>query len=140
VNLSWSRYISLKKNLQPLFDMTEPIKVLADCITCLADLNQRIYTAQQRAVQSVNRELGLLYWHIGREIRERQQSQGWDAKVIEQLAKDLNAAFSDMKGISRRNLLYMLSFAEAWPDSELCATGCFTIALGARLCAAEQAG
>ena len=95
--------------------MTEPIKVLADCITWLADLNQRIYTAQHRAVQSGNRELVLLYWHIGREILERQQSQGWGAKVIDQLANDLNAAFSDMKGFFRRNLLYMRGFAEACP-------------------------
>jgi predicted nuclease of restriction endonuclease-like (RecB) superfamily len=84
----------------------------------LADLKQRIHSAQQRASLAVNRELVLLYWHIGREILERQQAQGWGAKVIEQLAKDLTAAFPDMKGFSRRNLLYMRSFAEAWPEPE----------------------
>lgn len=40
------------------------------------------------------------------------------AKVIDRLAKDLSAAFPDMKGFSRRNLLYMRSFAEEWPDLE----------------------
>ena len=34
----------------------------------LADLKQRIQTAQLRASLSVNRELVLLYWGIGREI------------------------------------------------------------------------
>jgi predicted nuclease of restriction endonuclease-like (RecB) superfamily len=82
----------------------------------LTDLKYRIQSAQQRAVLSVNRELTLLYWHIGRDILERQQTQGWGAKVIEQLAIDLTAAFPDMKGFSRRNLLYMRSFAEAWSD------------------------
>lgn len=84
----------------------------------LTALKQRIQSAQQRASVSVNRELVLLYWHIGRDILERQQAQGWGAKVIEQLAKDLTAAFPDMKGFSRRNLLYMRSFAESWPELE----------------------
>jgi predicted nuclease of restriction endonuclease-like (RecB) superfamily len=86
--------------------------------TWLADLKQRIHSAQQRAVLSVNRELILLYWQIGRDILERQLAQGWGAKVIDQLAKDLTAVFPDMKGFSRRNLLYMRSFAEQWPDPE----------------------
>lgn len=90
----------------------------ADYGSWLADLKQRIQSAQQRASMSVNRELVLLYWQIGRDILERQQVQGWGAKVIDQLAHDLTAAFPDMKGFSRRNLLYMRSFAEQWPDLE----------------------
>jgi predicted nuclease of restriction endonuclease-like (RecB) superfamily len=84
----------------------------------LSDLKQRIQSAQQRASLAVNRELVLLYWHIGRDILERQQAQGWGAKVIDRLAQDLTAAFPEMKGFSRRNLLYMRSFAEQWPDGE----------------------
>lgn len=42
------------------------------------------------------------------------------AKVIEQLTKDLMTAFPDMKGFSRRDLLHMRSFAEVWPDGDLC--------------------
>lgn len=85
----------------------------------LADLKLRIQSAQQRATLAVNRELVLLYWQIGKDILERQQAQGWGAKVIDRLAKDLSAAFPDMKGFSRRNLLYMRSFAEEWPDSAI---------------------
>lgn len=84
----------------------------------LVGLKQHIQSAQQRATLSVNRELVLLYRQIGRDVLDRQQAQGWGAKVIEQLAKDLTAAFPDMKGFSRRNLLYMRSFAEEWPDLE----------------------
>ena len=84
----------------------------------LADLKQQIQAAQQRASLSVNRELVLLYWNIGRDILERQQAQGWGAKIVDQLAKDLTAAFPDMKGFSRRNLLYMRSFAEKWSEEE----------------------
>ena len=34
----------------------------------LADLKARVRAAQVKAALSVNRELILLYWHIGREI------------------------------------------------------------------------
>ncbi|MBN3952040.1 MAG: DUF1016 domain-containing protein [Nostoc sp. NMS7] len=61
----------------------------------------------------------LLYWQIGREIIIRQQQQGWGAKVIERLARDLKAAFPDIKGFSSRNLKYMRAFAEAYPDEQI---------------------
>ncbi len=82
----------------------------------LAELKGRIHHAQQSASLAVNRELVLLYWQIGTDILTRQASQGWGAKVIERLAHDLREAFPEMKGFSRTNLLYMRSFAEAWPD------------------------
>lgn len=84
----------------------------------LAELKSRIHIAQQRATLAVNRELVLLYWQIGRDILARQADQGWGAKVIDRLAKDLRAAFPDMRGFSPRNLKYMRAFADAWPDGE----------------------
>lgn len=47
------------------------------------------------------------------------KSEGWGAKVIERLAKDLGAEFPGVEGFSPRNLKYMRSLAEAWPDSEI---------------------
>jgi len=84
----------------------------------LAELKDRIHRAQQRATLAVNQELILLYWQIGRDILARQAEQGWGSKVIERLAGDLRAAFPEMKGFSRTNLLYMRAFAAAWPDLE----------------------
>jgi predicted nuclease of restriction endonuclease-like (RecB) superfamily len=98
--------------------MTDIVVTPDDYGHWLADLKQRIQSTQQRATLSVNRELILLYWQIGRDILERQGAQGWGAKVIDQLARDLTAAFPEMKGFSRRNLLYMRSFAEEWPDAQ----------------------
>lgn len=85
----------------------------------LAELKNRIHTAQQRAALAVNHELVLLYWQIGRDILDRQAQQGWGAKVIERLAHDLRTAFPEMKGFSRANLMYMRAFATAWPDAEI---------------------
>lgn len=82
----------------------------------LTDLKARIRAAQTRAVAAVNSELVLLYWQIGREILDRQERQGWGAKVIDQLATDLRREFPDMSGFSPRNLKYMRALANAWPD------------------------
>ncbi len=84
----------------------------------VATLKERIRTAQVRAVLSVNRELVLLYWQIGRDLLERQQSEGWGAKVVERLSRDLRSAFPHMKGFSRTNLLYMQALASAYPDEQ----------------------
>jgi predicted nuclease of restriction endonuclease-like (RecB) superfamily len=84
----------------------------------LAELKQRVERTRLRAVTSVNRELVTLYWQIGREILDRQQRQGWGAAVVDRLARDLKAAFPDMRGFSPRNLKYMRSLAQAWPDAE----------------------
>lgn len=82
------------------------------------ELKARIHTAQQRATLSVNRELVLLYWGIGRDILGRQSHQGWGTKVVDRLSHDLRAAFPSMKGFSPRNLKYMRAFAQAWPDAK----------------------
>lgn len=60
----------------------------------------------------------MLYWQLGRDILQRQEQEGWGAKVIDQLSKDLKREFPDVKGFSRTNLLYMRAFAEAYPEEQ----------------------
>lgn len=84
----------------------------------VSDLKRKIVEARHRASLSVNRELILLYWTIGRDILARQEREGWGTKVIDRLADDLRQAFPEMTGLSSRNLKYMRSFAEAWPDGD----------------------
>lgn len=85
----------------------------------LADLKARVRASQVKAAVSVNQELILLYWHIGREILRAQKAEGWGAKVVERLAKDLAAEFPEMGGFSRANLLFMRSFYAAWEPIEI---------------------
>ena len=87
--------------------------------TWLTSLKQRIREAQVRAAITVNTELVRLYWQIGHEILLRQQQQGWGAKVVERLAKDLKAEFPEMTGFSRANIMYMRAFAAAWTEEEI---------------------
>ena len=85
----------------------------------LDDLKERIRTSQVKAALSVNRELVLLYWQIGRSILVKQAEEGWGAGVIDRLSADLRQAFPEMKGFSVRNLKYMRAFAVAWADEPI---------------------
>ena len=49
----------------------------------LAQLKGQIAQARQRAALAVNAELVQLYGRIGCDILQRQQTQGWGAKVID---------------------------------------------------------
>jgi len=91
----------------------------ADYVQWLADIKNRVSAARHKAVLAVNAELVSLYWHIGRDILQRQAAQGWGSKVIDRLGRDLREAFPEMKGFSTRNLKYMRAFAEAWTDFEI---------------------
>jgi len=102
--------------------MTTPgraVALPADYQTWLATLKARIATSRTRAAVSVNRELVALYWDIGQEILARQDVEGWGAKVVDQVARDLRGAFPDMTGFSRANLMNMRAFAAAWPSAEI---------------------
>ena len=57
----------------------------------LAELKQRIRSTRLRAALSVNRELILLYWSIGRDILARQRAEGWGAKVIDRFGATIRA-------------------------------------------------
>ncbi|GEK80179.1 PDDEXK nuclease domain-containing protein [Agrococcus baldri] len=82
----------------------------------LTALKAQVRGARLRAHRAINTDLIQLYWQIGRTILEQQREAGWGGKVVERLAHDLRREFPEMTGLSRRNLLYMRSFAEAWND------------------------
>ena len=97
-------------------DKSSPLPAVYDSF--LQELKDRIRSAQVRAALSVNRELVVLYWSIGRDILNRQADEGWGTKIIDRLSDDLTKAFPDMRGFRARNLKYMRAFAEAYPDKE----------------------
>lgn len=82
----------------------------------LDSVSTHITEGHRSAVKAANTELLGTYWSIGREILERQQQEGWGAKVIDRLSADLKSRFPDARGYSPRNLKYMLSFAAACPS------------------------
>lgn len=82
----------------------------ADYAAWVLSLKKRIAGARQKALLAANAEQIKLYHDIGREILDRQNRQGWGAKVIDRLSIDLREAFPDMKGLSSSNLKYMRFF------------------------------
>jgi predicted nuclease of restriction endonuclease-like (RecB) superfamily len=84
----------------------------------LGEIKQRIREERLRVVLTANSAMVLMYWDIGRMILDRQQREGWGARVLDRLAEDLREGLPGMKGFSARNLLFMRSFAEAYPDAD----------------------
>ena len=66
----------------------------------LTQIKNQIVLSQHRAMQSVNRHLIWLYWNIGTSILQKQDTEGWGSKIIEQLANDIQKSFPSLKGFS----------------------------------------
>jgi len=98
--------------------MTLNISTTKDYNSFLSKLKEEIKTSQIKASISVNKEMILLYWRIGKEILSNQEKLGWGAKVIDQLSLDLKKSFPEMKGFSSRNLKYMRKFSQSYPDQK----------------------
>jgi predicted nuclease of restriction endonuclease-like (RecB) superfamily len=88
-------------------------------ISWLGDMKSRILSARQVAARSVNKELILLYWDIGRGIVEKQDQLAWGEGIVDRLSRDLARAFPDSKGFSSRNLRDMKRFFKAYSHPEI---------------------
>lgn len=73
----------------------------------MESLKSRIRRSQIKAAVRVNSELLHLYWSIGEDLVQKKAESTWGDGVIEQLSKDLQAEFPEMKGFSQTNLWYI---------------------------------
>ncbi len=89
-----------------------------DYIKLLAEIQERIRTAQYDALRAVNKELIALYWDIGQMIVTRQQGETWGKSVVQRLAADLKSEFPGISGFSAQNLWRMRQFYETYAGSE----------------------
>jgi len=85
----------------------------------LGEIKTAIQQARVKASLSINSEMILLYWKTGKLIAERQQQEGWSAKVIPRLAADLQHEFTSLKGFSERNLGRMLAFYKEYQEDTI---------------------
>lgn len=83
-------------------------------IKFIDELKSQIKASRIKAHLAVNRELILLYYKIGQAILEKQKEESWGAKIIERIAQDLKQEFSEMTGLSKRNLEFMQQFASTY--------------------------
>ncbi|MDZ4168205.1 MAG: PDDEXK nuclease domain-containing protein [Coriobacteriia bacterium] len=78
--------------------------------------------ARQRVAVSVNSELVMLYWSVGKRVREEVlggERAEYGQQVVKRLAEQLTERYG--RGWSRWNLERMMRFAEWLPDGEKCA-------------------
>lgn len=82
----------------------------------LAGVSKEVSTGRIRAISAASRELLMSYWSVGRQLAQRESEQGWGSKVVTRLSADIRTRFPGTKGFSPRNLRYMKTFAQAWPE------------------------
>lgn len=85
----------------------------------IQDLKLRIRSTQVKAAVSVNGQMIMLYWEIGKSIVEKQDKHDWGSKIIEQMALDLKNELPATNGFSRTNLFAMRKFYLFYKDSEI---------------------
>ncbi len=84
--------------------------------TFLTEIKEQIKTSQTRAISSVNSEMIILYYNIGKAIHQKQEREGWGAKVIEKISLDLKNELPKIKGFSQRNIKRMVRFYREYSD------------------------
>ena len=84
----------------------------------ILDLKKNIISSKNKAIIKVNSELIKLYFKIGKKIVLKQKESNWGDDLIGQIEKDLKLEFPDMKGFSKRNLIYMKNSYLFFRDDE----------------------
>lgn len=83
----------------------------------ISTLKDKIRSAQLKAALSVNEQMLMLYWDIGKSIIEKQKEYNWGSKVVELMATDLKRELPDTNGFSRTNLFAMRKFYLFYKDN-----------------------
>ena len=76
-----------------------------------------------QVARSVDATLVLLYWRLGRRIREdilKEKRAAYGEEIVATLSQQLSAEFG--RGFSRYNVSRMVQFAEAFPQERIVAT------------------
>ena len=91
----------------------------------LTEIRELITNARSRVAATVNAELTLLYWHIGRrinaEILQGQRAE-YGKQIVATLAQQLTEEYG--KGWGTRQLRDCLRIAEIYPDEKIVHTLC----------------
>jgi predicted nuclease of restriction endonuclease-like (RecB) superfamily len=104
-----------KKNLATPSDTVERLSAVEGLFSRVAAILER---ARSNVVRSVNNEMVLAYWHIGREIVEQVQQGKGRATYGQQVLQDLSARLVQQygKGFSVTNLRYCRLFYQVYAD------------------------
>ena len=79
----------------------------------IIEIKSKIRATQMKAAMAVNATVIEFYWELGKMIAKKQTA--WGTKFLDQLSKDLQTEFPDMKGFSKTNLKYCKLFYNKFP-------------------------
>jgi predicted nuclease of restriction endonuclease-like (RecB) superfamily len=83
----------------------------------LNDLRSLINDARQNVARQVNSTLVMMYWQVGRRIREdilKEKRAEYGQEIVAAVGRQLEREFG--RGFEKRNLFRMIRFAEVFPD------------------------
>jgi len=87
------------------------------------DIRQMVQATRSSVATAVNMGLTMLYWHIGKRIREeilKEERAEYGQEIIATLGQQLTEEFG--KGFHEKNLRRMIQFAEIFQDEEIVVT------------------
>ncbi len=84
----------------------------------LGNISQIVLDARKRVVQTINNELLVTYWMIGKEIVEKEQTNNIDKQTSRQIILQLSKLLTEKLGMgfSRSNLFNMRKFYVEFPS------------------------
>lgn len=92
------------------------MKSIANYSESIKALKSAILSSRYKAATSVNKELLLLYFTVGKFISEKTKKEKWGAKVIDNLSTDLQAELPGLRGFSATGIKRMRFFFESWEE------------------------
>ena len=90
--------------------MSEIIKTDESYLHWIQELKSRYQAAQIKAAVSVNHEMLMFYWSLGRDIVYFESNKKWGSTFYETLSSDLKQILPGVQGLSVKNLYYMRRF------------------------------
>ena len=103
--------------------LTQPGKSVAAPKRLVSDLRSLIEQTRQQVSVTVNAALVLMYWNIGKRIREdvlANERAEYGKEIVQTLSAQLVEEFG--AGFGRANLFAMVQFAEVYPYLEIVQT------------------
>ena len=86
----------------------------------LLDVREMIHTAREGVARAVDSGLTMLYWHVGRRVRQdvlEEKRAEYGEQIVSALGIQLQNEFG--RGFSEKSLRHMIRFVEAFPDLKI---------------------
>jgi predicted nuclease of restriction endonuclease-like (RecB) superfamily len=102
---------------------SEDITIIQSDAGLTADVRRMIEQTREGIARTVNAGMTLLYWRIGKRIQTEilgNQRAEYGKEILQTLSAKLTAEYGS--GFSKRNLSYMVTFAEVFSEAEIVST------------------